>query len=70
MSEQLFLPVNKKEAHSRGWDELDFVVVSGDAYVDHPSFGTALVARLLEKEGFRVGTGQQKVFAPYRAPQS
>ena len=55
MSEQLFLPVNKKEAHSRGWDELDFVVVSGDAYVDHPSFGTALVARLLEKEGFRVG---------------
>ncbi|MFR6292132.1 MAG: YgiQ family radical SAM protein [Peptococcaceae bacterium] len=55
MHEHLFLPVNMKEARSRGWDELDFVVVSGDAYVDHPSFGTALIARLLEREGFRVG---------------
>lgn len=55
MDEQLFLPVNKKEAHSRGWEEMDFVLVSGDAYVDHPSFGTALVGRLLEHEGFRVG---------------
>ncbi len=55
MDEQLFLPVNKKEAHSRGWEELDFILVSGDAYVDHPSFGTALVGRLLEHEGFRVG---------------
>jgi len=52
---RLFLPLNKKEAHARGWDTLDFVLVSGDAYVDHPSFGTALVARLLEQEGFRVG---------------
>ena len=55
MAEQLFLPVNMKEARLRGWDELDFVLVSGDAYVDHPSFGTALVGRLLEHEGFRVG---------------
>ena len=44
-----------KEALARGWDEMDFVLVTGDAYVDHPSFGTALVARLLESDGFRVG---------------
>ena len=55
MNEHLFLPVNMKEARGRGWEELDFVLVSGDAYVDHPSFGTALVGRLLEHEGFRVG---------------
>lgn len=55
MDEALFLPINRKEARRRGWEELDFVLVSGDAYVDHPSFGTALVGRLLEHEGFRVG---------------
>ncbi|MBO5140762.1 MAG: YgiQ family radical SAM protein, partial [Peptococcaceae bacterium] len=55
MSNQGFLPLSMKEARMRGWDELDFVLVTGDAYVDHPSFGTALVARLLESDGFRVG---------------
>lgn len=40
---------------SRGWDELDFLFISGDAYVDHPSFGPAIITRLLEKAGFRVG---------------
>lgn len=55
MEEQLFLPLSRKEALARGWDEVDFVLVTGDAYVDHPSFGTALLGRLLEQEGFRVG---------------
>lgn len=50
-----FLPLNMKEARQKGWDTLDFVLVSGDAYVDHPSFGAALIGRLLEHEGFRVG---------------
>ncbi|MCL1964827.1 MAG: YgiQ family radical SAM protein, partial [Firmicutes bacterium] len=49
-----FLPVTREEALSRGWDELDFVFVSGDAYVDHPSFGCAILTRVLEREGFRV----------------
>lgn len=39
----------------RGWDELDFVYVSGDAYVDHPSFGMAIITRLLEAHSYRVG---------------
>ena len=55
MEASLFLPLNKKEARAKGWDEVDFVLISGDAYVDHPSFGTALIGRLLENEGFRVG---------------
>ena len=40
---------------SRGWDEVDFVYVSGDAYVDHPSFGAAIITRVLESRGFRIG---------------
>jgi len=44
-----------REARERGWDELDFILVSGDAYVDHPSFGTALIARQLENLRFRIG---------------
>ncbi|WP_036931732.1 YgiQ family radical SAM protein [Proteocatella sphenisci] len=50
-----FLPLNKKEANLRGGEQVDFVLVTGDAYVDHPSFGTALIGRILEKEGFSVG---------------
>ena len=50
-----FLPVNRRDMAERGWSELDFLLVSGDAYVDHPSFGTAVIARVLEAEGFRVG---------------
>ena len=62
MADNLFLPVNRKDMEHRGWDELDFVLVTGDAYVDHPSFGTALVGRLLEHEGFRVGIIAQPDF--------
>ncbi|MBO6189266.1 MAG: YgiQ family radical SAM protein [Alloprevotella sp.] len=49
-----FLPTTKKEAALRGWDELDVVLFSGDAYVDHPSFGCAVLGRLLESAGYRV----------------
>ena len=49
-----FLPVTKAEAASQGWETPDFVIVTGDAYVDHPSFGTAVVARVLEAEGYSV----------------
>jgi len=50
-----FLPTNRAEMLARGWEELDVLFISGDAYVDHPSFGTPLLARLLEAEGYRVG---------------
>jgi uncharacterized radical SAM protein YgiQ len=50
-----FLPITREDMKKRGWDELDFLFVSGDAYVDHPSFGPAIIGRLLEKDGFRVG---------------
>jgi uncharacterized radical SAM protein YgiQ len=50
-----FLPINRETLADRGWDELDFLFLSGDAYVDHPSFGAALLCRLLESEGYRVG---------------
>lgn len=50
-----FLPINKKEMQQRGWQQVDFVYVSGDAYVDHPSFGPAIITRLLEAHGFRIG---------------
>lgn len=49
-----FLPINQKDMAERGWDEADFVCVTGDAYVDHPSFGIAIISRLLEKLGYRV----------------
>lgn len=54
-SESDFLPMTLEAARARGWDEVDFVYVSGDAYVDHPSFGAAIITRLLEREGYRVG---------------
>lgn len=50
-----FLPISKKDMVERGWQELDFVFISGDAYVDHPSFGPAILCRLLEKHGYKVG---------------
>ena len=49
-----FLPVSKEDMESRGWWWYDFLLVTGDAYVDHPSFGTAVISRVLEAEGFRV----------------
>ena len=50
-----FLPVNREDMEKRGWDACDFVYVCGDAYVDHPSFGHAIISRLLESRGYRVG---------------
>ena len=50
-----FLPTTREEMRARGWDELDVLIVTGDAYVDHPAFGPVLIARFLEGRGFRVG---------------
>ncbi len=50
-----WLPITRKEVEIRGWDELDVILVSGDAYVDHPAFGTAVIARIIESEGLRIG---------------
>ena len=52
---QNFLPVNAQEMKERGWDQVDFVYVTGDAYIDHSSFGAAIISRLLESRGFRIG---------------
>lgn len=52
---KLFLPVSLSDMKERGWNECDFVFVSGDAYVDHPSFAAALLGRLLESHGYKVG---------------
>ena len=49
-----WLPTTKKEVELRGWDEMDVIIFSGDAYVDHPSFGAAVIGRILEAEGLRV----------------
>lgn len=51
---KLWLPTTKKEVEMRGWDQLDVILFSGDAYVDHPSFGAAVIGRVLEAEGLRV----------------
>ena len=51
----MFLPICKKDMKARGWDQCDFVYVIGDAYVDHPSFGHAIISRVLEHAGYRVG---------------
>jgi uncharacterized radical SAM protein YgiQ len=50
-----FLPISRTDLQSRGWDCLDIILISGDAYVDHPSFAAALIARSLEAAGYRVG---------------
>ena len=55
MKRELFIPTTKQDMLDRGWDYVDVVMISGDAYVDHPSFGIPLLARLLEDEGYRVG---------------
>jgi len=49
-----WLPVTKKEVQTLGWEELDVIIISGDAYVDHPAFGTAVIGRIIEREGLRV----------------
>ena len=50
-----FLPIDREDMKKRGWDEVDFVYVCGDAYVDHPSFGAAIITRILEAHGYRIG---------------
>ena len=50
-----FLPMTRAEMQARGWEELDVLLISGDAYVDHPAFGTALIGRFLESKGYRTG---------------
>lgn len=50
-----FLPICKEDMIDRGWEQLDFVLVTGDAYVDHHSFGTAIISRVLENTGYKVG---------------
>lgn len=53
--EQGFLPISKEDLKERGIEQLDFVYVCGDAYVDHPSFGHAIISRVLESHGYTVG---------------
>ena len=50
-----YLPMSRAEMDALGWDACDVIIVTGDAYVDHPSFGMAIMGRLLEAQGFRVG---------------
>ncbi|MEZ5039085.1 MAG: YgiQ family radical SAM protein [Saprospiraceae bacterium] len=50
-----WLPITQKEVEMRGWEELDVILISGDAYVDHPAFGTAVIGRIMESEGLRIG---------------
>ena len=54
MNSKGFLPITKEEMKALGWDRPDFVFVTGDAYVDHPSFGVAIISRVLEADGYRV----------------
>jgi uncharacterized radical SAM protein YgiQ len=66
----LFLPTSRAEMQQLGWDECDVIIVTGDAYVDHPSFGMALIGRVLEAQGFRVGIIAQpdwRSAEPFRA---
>ena len=65
-----FLPMSRAEMDKLGWDSCDVILVTGDAYIDHPSFGMALVGRLLESQGFRVGIISQPDWLsaePFRA---
>ena len=50
-----WLPITKKEIEDRGWSQLDVIIVSGDAYVDHPAFGAAVIGRIIESEGLLEG---------------
>lgn len=55
MNENKFLPISKEDMKERGWEQCDFVLVTGDAYVDHHSFGTSIISRVLESVGYKVG---------------
>ena len=56
-----WLPMSTKEASKRGWDEFDVILISGDAYVDHPAFGTSVIGRIIEDEGLKVGIVAQPI---------
>ena len=62
MPDKGFLPVSQRDLSEKGWDTPDFIFICGDAYVDHPSFGHAVITRLLEAEGYRVGIISQPDF--------
>jgi len=62
-----FLPISKKDMKARGWEQCDFVYITGDAYVDHPSFGHAIISRVLESAGYKVGIIAQP---DWKDPQS
>ena len=65
-----FLPMSRREMDKLGWDSCDIILITGDAYIDHPSFGMALIGRLLESQGFRVGIISQPDWQsaePFRA---
>ncbi len=69
-----FLPITVKDTLNRGWEYVDFVFVTGDAYVDHPSFGTAIITRVLEAEGYRIAVLAQpelnkNVFSQFGRPK-
>ena len=66
-AEKRFLPLCRADMEARGWDQVDFVYVIGDAYVDHPSFGHAVISRVLESRGYRVGIISQP---DWRDPES
>ena len=61
-SREDFLPVSAEDVRARGWDTVDFVYVTGDAYIDHPSFGVSIISRVLEAEGYRVAILAQPDF--------
>jgi len=48
-----WLPITKKEVEARGWEQLDVIIITGDAYIDHPAFGAAVIGRIIESEGFK-----------------
>lgn len=55
-----FLPISKSDMKRRGWAQCDFVYIIGDAYVDHPSFGHAIISRVLEDAGYKVGSSASR----------
>ena len=57
-----FLPISREDMENRGWYYCDFLLVTGDAYIDHPSFGTAIISRVLENAGFKVAILSQPNF--------
>lgn len=65
-----FVPTTRAEMDARGWKELDILLINGDAYVDHPSFGIPLIARLLIREGYRVGIIAQPIFPGFTGPKA